>query len=285
MRKLKVFISILIITFFLAGLFLKSGNISAQNDSYQAQFNNSYSNYRTKYEDYLKAHDKYTLSKRQYEQYNTLSSKEELQKDTADMLKKRDGVLILYYQTLVYRLKDSSIDIPDEKRDEYVTKLEAEINWLQEHMSSYQANAEPQVLADRSLESGDRYEDFISEIYRSLYYISRGKLIAYNARFNYLFNELYALSEKIKVEQREAYKLSDNKIEIIDRWFGEINKKNEDFTSLLDKAETQIAQGKGKAVALSYTFSMKTLNEAMGLLIEEIANSVEITNQIKIAEN
>ena len=281
MRYLKTFIiSIFIIVFFSI-----AQGVFAQDETNRTDFNKNYIDYRDKYEDYVTQHEKYFLSKRQYEQYKTLSAKEQLQKDLSEMLIDRDGVLNLYYKTLVSKLKDKTIDIPEDKRNEYISKLESEITWISDHITLYYATDTPEILSDKSEEVDKRNKDFIGEIYRSLYYISRGKIVTYNARFNYLFNEFYSLTEKIKIEQREAYKLSDSKIEIINRWFGEINLKDQEFNKLLEQAEVQIMKNKGKAVAASYGGAEKILSQAKEILIQEIANLKEIATQIKVAED
>lgn len=259
-------------------------SVSAQNTS-RDQFSKIYSDYRDTYGEYIVLHDKYILSKKQYEQFKTLSSKENLQQDLQKMLIKRDEVLIYYYRSLVSKMDDSLVTMPNDRKNEYTQKLNDEINWLTDHTTTYKESDSPVTLANRSKEVDLRNRDFQKVVYRDLYYIARGKFETYIGRYNFLYNDLYSLSEKIKNEQREAYKLSDSKIETINRWFGEIGLKSENLVKQLDKADLEIDKVESKGGLTVYNNSIRILNSAMSLFIDRIDNTQEIVTEIKVSES
>jgi hypothetical protein len=270
--------------FFIFFFTVRVGNVNAQNETREV-FSKVFSDYQQKYQEYLLVHDQYTLSKKEYEKYLTLSSKEKLQEDTSYMLIKRDEVLITYYRSILAKMDDSLVKMPEDRKSEYIQKYNDEITWLNEHKNLYQINDSPQTLSLKSEEVDQRFQKFKGEIYKSLYYISRGKIQTYSERYDGLYNDLFALTEKIKVEQREAYKLSDSKLEIIYRWFGEINLKDEAYTNLLNKADDSIFKSTDKTVISVYNTAMKTLSSAMNLFKERISFAKEVVNEIKVSEN
>ncbi len=276
----------IIYSFLISLIFIIFSPISAysQNPA-REEYSKIFENYLIKYEEYTASHELYTLSKKQYEQYQTLSAKEKLQKDLSDMLKKRDLVLVYYYNAVASKLDDGVIVVSDEIRNEYKQKLAGEVLWLNEHMSSYQATSSPEQLSLKSAETQTRYNDFSGNLHRCLYYIARGKLDYYNNRFNYLYNDLYSLSEKIKNEQREAYMLSDAKIEIIYRWFGEIELKNTEFQDVVTQADNSIVKASGKNSLSVYNNGIKLVNDAKIILLTKIAHANEVAREIKVSEN
>ena len=259
-------------------------NIYAQNETREA-YSKVFDHYQLKYQEYVLAHERYVLSKEEYENYLTLSSKEKLQKDTANMLIIRDEVLVAYYRSIMAKMDDSLITMPEERKNEYLQKYNDEITWLNEHIKLYQINDSPQTLSVKSEEVDARFKKFQSDIYKSLYYLSRGKMQTYSERYNFLYNELFNLTEKIKVEQRDAYKLSDSKLEIIYRWFGEIGSKDGEYVKLLDKTDANIVKATERSALGVYNLAIKTLLGAMDLFNEKISYAKEIVNEIKVSEN
>ncbi len=250
--------------------------VSAQNAT-REQFETVFAQYRDKYDEYVSAHNDYVLSKKQYEQYKTLSSKENLQKDLQSMLLKRDEVMILYYRAIISKMDDSSIRMPEDRKIEYTRILTDEVNWLDEHKTQYKINDSPQTLASKSEEVDNRFQLFQNDLYQALYYLVRGKVDMYD--------DLFSLTEKIKNEQREAYKLSDSKIEIIDRWFGEISTKNDEYVKLLAQADAAILKAESRNSKGVYENSMKTLNNAMNVFKDRLMYTKEIIREIKVSES
>ena len=279
MRLLKITIVFLI-------LFCAVGvhNIFAQNETREV-FSKVFADYQLKYQEYVLAHDQYILSKKEYEKYLTLSSKEKLQEDISIMLIKRDEVLISYYRSVIAKMDDTLVKMPDDRKNEYIQKFTDEITWLDEHKKLYQINDSPHTLSIKSEEVDTRFKNFQDEVYKSLYYISRGKIQTYSERYDTLFNDLFNLVEKIKVEQRDAYKLSDSKLEIIYRWFGELGLKNDAYAKLLDQADQNIYKATEKTVLPAYNNAIKTLLGAMELLKDRISYAKEVVNEIKVSEN
>jgi len=259
-------------------------NIYAQNETREA-YSKVFGDYQLKYQEYILAHERYVLSRREYYKYLTLSSKEKLQEDTADMLIIRDEVLVSYYRSVIAKMGDNLITMSDERKNETIQKYNDEITWLNEHKNLYQKNDSPQTLSVKSEEVDTRFKKFQGDIYKSLYYISRGKMQTYGERYNFLYNELFNLTEKIKAEQRDAYKLSDSKLEIIYRWFGEIGTKDEAYVKLLDTADAGIYKATEKTAQGVYNLALQTLLKAMNLFNEKILYAKEVVNEIKVSEN
>ena len=276
MKKIIFIVTILMLTFLVPA-------VSAQNVS-KEQFAKVYSEYRDKYDQYVISHDTYVLSKKQYEQYGTLAAKENLQKDLKNMLVSRDSVLIYYYRSLISKFDDSSISMSSERKSDYTKVFNDEITWLSDHLSGYSVSDSPGTLASKSEEVDDRYQNFQLSVYKSLFYITRGKIDAYNGRYGVLYNDLSALTEKIKNEQRDAYKLSDAKLDTINRWFGEIGANTTEYENALVLADTQMEKAVGKNSPSVYTAAVKLLEKAMTIFTDRIGKTKEIINEIKVSE-
>ena len=82
MKKIFIIISLLFLSIGLASS-SKAQNVSRE------QFSQVFAEYMRKYDEYVISHEKYILSKKQYESFNTLSSKENVQRETKDILYKR----------------------------------------------------------------------------------------------------------------------------------------------------------------------------------------------------
>lgn len=266
-------------------VFCGFGSMSFAQNVSREQFSQVFAQYREKYDEYVLLHDDYVLSKKQYEQFKTLSSKENLQRDTQRMLVKRDEVLILYYRSIISKMDDSMIKIPDDRKSEYTNYFLDEIAWMEEHKNQYKVNDSPEVLSTKSEEVDTRLKDFQDVLYKGLYYITRGKMEMYGERYDALSNDLVALTQKIKDEQRDAYRLSEDKIEIIDRWFGEINLKNEEYKKLLEQADALILKADGNNSKGVYDGSIKILEKAMTSFKERIGYTEEIIREIKVSES
>ncbi len=276
----KIFFAVVALAFF----FCTVPFVSAQNVS-REEFSKVFAQYRAKYDEYVRSHDDYILSKKQYEQFKTLTSKENLQRDTQEMLIKRDEVLVLYYKSLISKMDDSSIRMPEERKNEYTQKYNDEITWLDEHKTQYKISDSPATLSLKSEEVDVRFQGFQGVLYKGLYYIARGKMEMYSERYNGLFNDLVSLTEKIKSEQRDSYKLSDDKIDIINRWFGEITLKNEEYLKLLAQADEQIIKAQGKSSKATYDGSIKLLNKAMDTFKDRLRYTEEIISEIKVSDS
>ncbi|KKR10549.1 MAG: hypothetical protein UT39_C0018G0022 [Candidatus Woesebacteria bacterium GW2011_GWA1_39_21] len=277
MKKITLFVAFVL-------YFVFAQQVSAQNAS-REQFAKVYNDYRQKYDEYLSLHDKYVLSKKQYDQYGTLTSKENLQKDLQQMLVARDNVLIYYYRSLISKMDDSLVTMSDQNKSDYTSRLNDEINWLTDHRNQYYEDDVLTELSAKSKEVEDRVNAFQKGLYENLYYIARGKFDTYELRYGGLYNDLNVLTEKIKNENREAYKLSNQKISTIDRWFSEIGLKAEELNKLLGQGDMQIAKAQGKYSLNVYNGSVSILNKVMAVFIDRIIKTKEIINEIKVSEN
>jgi len=277
MKKIFIIISLLFLSIGLASS-SKAQNVSRE------QFSQVFAEYMRKYDEYVISHEKYILSKKQYESFNTLSSKENVQRDTKDMLYKREEVLIYYLKSLISKLDDSSLSIPQEDKDSYISQFNSEIDWLNEHRITYKVTDSPEILSEKSEAVDTRFKVLTPVIYKCLYHISKGKVVRYDERYDLLYNDLITLTEKIKVEQRDAYKLSESKTEIIDRWFGEIGVKDEEYQKFLDEGDKNLLKISERTAYSTYKASIKVLTDAKNVMLKKISYMKEIVKEIKISE-
>lgn len=258
--------------------------VLAQNTNRQ-EYSKIFDDYREKYDSYVIIHDKYELTYKQYLQYKTLLSQENLQKDLKDMLVSRDEVVIYYYKTIAAKLDDSSVTMSDERKSSCVQQLNDEANWFSDYKSNYKESDTLQTLSTESQNASLRFNGFSQNLYKCLYYIARGKVETFSLRYDGLYNDLTTLTDKIKNEQRDAYKLSDAKIDTINRWFGEIGLKTTAFENALAKPDVEIEKAQGKKSSGTYSNSIKLLNKAMPIFLDRLAKTKEITTEIKVSDD
>ncbi|HLE48495.1 MAG TPA: hypothetical protein VI819_00470 [Patescibacteria group bacterium] len=272
--------------FLLAVLFfIFFGNVAYAQNTTRAEFSILYNAYRKKYDEYLVAHDEYTLARSQYEKFDTLTSREKAQVETAKMLIKRDEVMVLYFTALKARLDDTSLEMDEARKNELKSLIDTEIQWYNEHKSRIKTNQTLKELVIISNEGQDHYYGNDNTIYLSLFEISRARMTRYDNRFDELFLRLTSLTETIKAEKRDEYKLSDSKIERIDRWIGEVNNKEAEYNLTMEEAvKLTPEQGDRNRSKNLYNAALESMEEALAILKQRISFVNEVIREIKISE-
>jgi hypothetical protein len=110
-------------------------------------------------------------------------------------------------------------------------------------------------------------------------------MVRYRARFNDFFNQLNDLINKIKGENRADYKLSDQKIQVIDRWIAETQVK-------LTGSDTELTNARNFALKMKagsdnkgiYQSAVNSLTKSGTLLKDALSYTKEIIREIKVAE-
>lgn len=259
--------------------------IKAQNPT-REEFNKAYAEYRLKYEEYDSVHSDYVLAKSQYEKFKTLTSRTNAQAATAKMLQKRDDVVVYYLAALKIRLKDTSIEITEDKKNSLYSQIDDEINWFNNHKSGISESDSLTDLINKSNEAKSKFTDLNYLIYDSLFSISDGRMVKYEGRFKDFLGQLSDLINKIKGEKRQEYKFSDEKIQTIDRWIIEtedgVNKAEGELSNARDSA-SKMATGFNNAVI--YNGVVATLTKSGNYLKDAISYTKEIVREIKVAED
>ena len=242
--------------------------------------------YGEKQEDYDKAHDDYVLKKAQYLRFRTLKSQTDAIASTLTMLQKRDEVVIYFIKSLRAKL-GGGIGISDARREALNFRLEAEIFWFEGHKEKLTSAGSLDDLVRDSGEAADRYDSRATLFYETLSVISLGKINDFKERITDLFTNIKEKVEVIRKEERDEYKFSERKIQILDRWTLESDNKIARGVEKQAAAEalTSNFQSSGFDGALPhYDRILFTLGEAQLFYREGSSFLKEVVKEITIAE-
>lgn len=259
--------------------FVVPSEISSQTD-----FANAYKEYTLRVESYKVAHDEYILARSQYLKFKTLTSENNAKEATIRMLEARDEVLIKYLVALKVRI-DEIKGTSNETRESLFLRLDEEMKWFLDHKDHLSSAGTLDDLVSDSDKAKKRFESIDPLIYEALSTISSGRLNNLKERLNNIFSDVRNKINEIKEEEREEYKFSTRKIQIIERWISETESRIARGEEKRAEAKTLISgiTGKGKSVD-RYNEVLTKLNEGQQYFREASLNVVEIISEIKTAE-
>jgi hypothetical protein len=249
-------------------------------------FEVAYQEYKDTVEDYQGAHDAYVLAKAQYLRFKTQKSKEEAYDATLKMLQERDNIFISYYEAMKERLFESD-GLSDTQRDDLLVEIDAEIAWYTEHRENLSSTTSLDDLVDDSRDAERQYDRFTtSTVYKSLSFISYSKYNVLAQRLDELFEDLKEKIEEIRTEDRDEYRLSDERLQSIDSWVLEserhVVRSNEKENLVVEYANGTAKRG--QVDYRTYTLVLDTLGDTR-LLLKETTNYLkEIIRLIKTKE-
>jgi hypothetical protein len=279
MKKVIIYLVIII-----GILFLNSLNIvySQENDD---KFNQAYREYSLVSEDYRKAHDDYVLSRSQYLRFKTLTSQNKAKESTLTMLRSRDEVLIKYLTALKTKAEGEE-GIDEGTLQALVLRLNEEIGWFSDHRDRLSSAGTLDDLVTDSENARVRYEAITPFIYEVLVGISTGKVNNFDERLDSIFGDTKDKVNKIKEEDRDAYKFSNRKIQIIDRWIFETESKITRSEEKRGEATEKIGEFGERTVqdVKIYNNILDTLGQSQLYLKEASSFVKEIIREIMTAE-
>lgn len=228
LSKLPLSILIVIFTFLTTDPYIvysqSATNSAVKEDLETRSFEQIFQEYLSKIDEYEKAHEDYILKRAQYFRFGTLKSRDDAQAATLSMLQARDEVMILYIKSLKAKHKES-VGISDVKREGFNLRLNEEVAWFENHKEVMTSAGSLADLVRDSDSAKNRYYSLYPLAYEVLATNSLGRLTDFQERVNDSFNQTKDKIELIKNEDRDEYKISENKIKLIDRWIFESENK------------------------------------------------------------
>ena len=242
--------------------------------------------FKEKQEEYEKAHDDYIIKKAQYLRFRTLKSQTDAIAATLNMLQKRDDVVIYYIKSVRAKL-DGAIGISDARREGIDVRLEAEIIWFSNHKEKVSSAGSLSDLVADSKSAETRYSTGATIFYETLSVISLGKINVFKERIQDLFVNIKERVEIIKKEEREEYKLTERKIQILDRWILESDNKiarGVEKQSAADSASESFSETGFENALSQYNRVLYSLGEAQLFYREGSSFLKEVVKEVMIAE-
>ena len=279
-REFSILGSLLLTTFLF--VVFSSPAISQGTDN---NFDQTYSEYTKKVEEYKRTRDEYVLARSQYLKFKTLTAQNNAKEATKRMLEARDNVVVLYLQSIKAKVNETK-GIDDPTEEGLFIRLDEEISWFSDHKAKLSsAGTLDDLVSDSNLAKG-RWKSAAPLIYESLAVISSGKINDFQERLTNIFNGVKGKMNEIGKEEREEYKFSSRKIQIIDRWIFEtenrITRSEGKQTEALEII-SEYAGGK-KNEAKLFEDALIILDEAKQYSKEGSSFLKEIIREIKTAE-
>ncbi|MBU0569408.1 hypothetical protein KKB40_01340 [Patescibacteria group bacterium] len=283
--KLKIFTGVFLTL--LISLFIFTPPIFSQEER---SFDNVFNEYKTKTEDYKKAHSEYTIKRSQYIKFNTLKSKADAYGATLAMLYARDEVVVAYLTAIEKKLSDVS-EVSEERRKVINSMISSELNWFKNHKDNLASAGTLENLVKDSDLAKERYILIEPLAYETFATISYSKLESFYTRLNEMSMTINGKIEEIKKEDREDYQFSIRKQGILDRWIfeseGRIVRGEEKMTESSDLTLLSVIseESKGRANTLAeYNKVVGIMGESRLFFNEAILLLKEIVSEIKVAE-
>jgi len=286
--NLKVFLLFFSFALF---LFLNSGTVFAQEEmdtegSEIPTVTSVYADYTKIIDEYTKAHDDFIVKRAQYLRFKTLKSQEDAQASTLSMLQKRDDVVVSYLKVLQSRIEEA-VGVTDSRRDALNFRINEEIQWFTEHKEILTSAASLSDLVRDSAKAKLRFYSVISLAYEVLANTSYGHIVDFQERVKDLQRNLKVKVEDIKSEERDEYKLSNNKLQVIDRWIFESDNRIVRGEERQNGAEINIIDLSGYtgiSVLGSYNQTLTKLGESQLYYKEASSFMREVIREIKVQD-
>jgi hypothetical protein len=226
-------------------------------------YDKAYSNYAQSFIPYEEARREYILARSQYLQFNTLKSKNDAREATHKMLAARDDVVISYLIALRERIRENP-GVDENVESFLFVRIDQEIDWFREHKMRLASAETPEDLVADSDSAKRRYEDMDILLYEALIINSQGKVKDYVNRSTDNFSLIKNLIDEIKLETRDEYILSSDKLQKIDGWLIEAENRIVRAREKTDEAFEEIAKMGGRQ-----SRNPRTNYDAAGRLLEE----------------
>jgi hypothetical protein len=286
--KLKVFSLFFSFVLF---LFLNSNTVFAQEETATESsevplLTSVYADYTKIIDEYTKLHDDFIVKRAQYLRFKTLKSQEEAQASTLSMLQKRDDVVVSYLKVLQSRIEEA-VGVTDSRRDALNFRINGEIQWFTEHREILTSAASLSDLVKDSTKAELRFDSVISLAYEVLANTSYGHIVDFQERVKDLQGNLKMKVENIKSEERDEYKLSSDKLQVIDRWIFESDNRivrGEERQGGAEISITDLNRYTGTAVLGSYNQTLTKLGESQLYYKEASSFMREVIREIKVQD-
>ncbi len=275
----------LILTIF-AFLFTKT-SLAQKIETTDESLDEIYKEYRSKIEEYGRAHQEYLLKRSEYLRFKTLSAKESAINQTRDMLKARDEVVIYYIKYLRQNLKETeSIDKATKER--LLLLLEQEIEWFSQHRDFLNSVFSLEDLVRDSDKAKERFNSGEVLFYEVIVNIPNAKVSVFLDKTEETFNDVKQKTNEIREDTREGYSFSSKKFQILDKWLSE----SENLILRAEEAKFQVSSKvqsfsslKDKKIRNTYDEITSDLRKIQFYLKDAASFLNEVIREIKTAEN
>lgn len=278
--KLKIVFSlILLVACFLFPLAVHSQNA-------EPNFDAAFESYTQSKELYDSAHEDYVFARAQYLRFRTLKSRTDARDATLRMLEARDDVVITYLEALSTRL-GGAMGLTPERKSNLFVKLTTEKDWFTEHKAGLSSAATPEDLADDSDEAKARFDQIVPLFYETLATTAFGKTTDMRDRVRQLNTQLRQKVDELKLEERDDYKFSSDKLLRLDRWLFESENRLVRVDDKLNESEVLISQinSNQRFNIATYNNSLTRLEEGRGYMNEALSFLKEVIKDVKTEED
>ncbi|MBI4057810.1 hypothetical protein HY405_00625, partial [Candidatus Microgenomates bacterium] len=211
MRQLPVaFLSLLSIFFFISPVFSQDAILT---------FKRAYEDYVFSYTLYRSAETDYQFARGQYLTFKTLDSRRNAQEATAKLLTLRDEVVKTYLTAVRTKLRETKGVIDDST---YYGLIDPEVVWFIAHKGTISTSNSLDELVSKSDEARDRHGMAEVAIYQTLSGITIGNLNSLRQELILITQSTKNKIESIKQTSDPNERLSDRKIQTIERWMGDV---------------------------------------------------------------
>ncbi|KKQ98584.1 MAG: hypothetical protein UT24_C0009G0084 [Candidatus Woesebacteria bacterium GW2011_GWB1_39_12] len=187
-------------------------------------FDQAYQEYILKLQDYQKVHEEYILRRSQYLRFQSLKSRQDAQEATVKMLQARDEVVITYLTTLLARLSEG-IGVHEVRKEALTLRVNEEVGWFTDHKDTVPSAGTLEDLVKDSDLAKKRWEGVEPLVYEILGTTAYGKISDFTVRSEGALTAVKNKLEIISKEDRDEYKFSNEKFEVLDRWIFETEEK------------------------------------------------------------
>ena len=253
--------------------------------SQNTNFDKAYEDYVAEIKDYQKAREEYLLRRSQFLRFQSLKSRQDAQEATVSFLEKRDNVVTSYLAVLQARIFEA-IGVSDVRKEALNLRLSEEIGWFKDHRDTIPSAGTLDDLVKDSDEAKKRWESIGPLIYEALSTVSYGRIIDFANRTELLLGDAKSKLEEIKSDEREEYKFSNEKFEVLDRWIFEtesrIVRSKEKMLDVENLISLMIKQKKD--LVRAHNEIIQVLGESQLFLKEANSFMKEIIREVKTAE-
>ena len=249
----------------------------------EVTFADSYKTYQEAIEAYQIAHQDYILKRSQYLRFKTQTAQTAAHDSTAAMLQARDGAVIRYSLALKARVNEA-IGVTQARKDALNFKIDEEVLWFSDHKERVPSAGTLDDLVKDSNEAKTRFEGNEGLYYEILANVGLGKINDFILRMEEQVIDLREKVDEIRSEERDDFRFSDRKLQILDRWIFEAEtriirakEKRAEAENLITGLST-VQKGSGLS---KYNDVVKTLGESQLFLKEAAAFLQEIIREIK----
>lgn len=238
-----------------------------------ADYAGTYRSYVNLYDAYRKAEQSYIASKNKYLTYRTLTAENEALESGRIFLKLRDQLVLLYFQLLYERVKETGGFTIDE-RTLIFNKLSVEMDWLAEHRTLYDSSSTLKDLQRTSDQMQERYMTLLRYIgLQTAGSILQNKVTVLTTLFEDLLSQTESQIELIAVNGADTT--------LMQRWLLEAKNKLALSIAKQEDAKAIFTNLHGENLVTDYNTGAFALTEATQYLREANSNVSEILRIIK----